>query len=394
MAYVKIIYQNSPSTATPINAQNLNHMDDGIAENDRRLNELETAGVVNKFNNRTGNVSPEKNDYDISLIGATAGEDGYVPVWRNSGTEQEPNWGFEMEQQGGSGHKIFDADGSEMAQEDALQFADSFVSDDDVNGKTVIENIKEHSTKADYDDATEDGFHVIDDGEDAVIHPSSEDYVEVTGDGVKTYGQLFNELRNSSKFDATKINDKSYIYDGQHYYRFATVVGWSDVIGGYAFSLAAGNETYQDIENIILHPTNSVFTRWENGTITPLNSYAVPQGMVITLYYGNKKAVVDLQTTANRCLYDVENEVTVKQKIDGLIKSISMSATANSSGVIETSLPTSTLVCTYRFGNYLLSPFTSGGFWKFAVCDIDSNTKAVKAIPNATGTLYVYYIDL
>jgi hypothetical protein len=40
----------------------------------------------------------------------------------------------------------------------------------------------------------------------------------------------------------------------------------------------------------------------------------------ITLYYGNKKAVVDLQTTANRCLYD--DNTTVKQKIDGLTNQV------------------------------------------------------------------------
>lgn len=68
MAYVKIIYQDSPSTATPLNAQNLNHMDDGIAENDRRLNELATAGVVNTFNGRRGVVVPESGDYTADMI--------------------------------------------------------------------------------------------------------------------------------------------------------------------------------------------------------------------------------------------------------------------------------------------------------------------------------------
>ncbi len=130
------------------------------------------------------------------------------------------------------------------------------------------------------------------------------DYVEVTADGQKTYGQLLNELRNSSKFDATKINEKSYIFDGQHYYRFATTVYWQDVVGGYAFSMPVGNETYQDIENIILHPTNSVYTKWENGTIMPLNSYAAPQGTVITLYYGSKLMVVDMQTKAKNSTFD------------------------------------------------------------------------------------------
>ena len=37
MSYNKIIWQNSPSEATPINADNLNHMDDGIADVDGRV---------------------------------------------------------------------------------------------------------------------------------------------------------------------------------------------------------------------------------------------------------------------------------------------------------------------------------------------------------------------
>lgn len=308
MAYVKIIYQNSPSTATPINAQNLNHMDDGIAENDRRLNELETAGVVNKFNGRSGNVTPEKGDYDIADIGATDGQDGYVPVWRNSGTEQEPNWGFEMEQQGGSGHTILDADGSEMAQEDSLQFADSFVSDDDVNGKTVIENIKEHSTKADYDDATEDGFHVIDDGEDAVIHPSSDDKVEVTADGDTTWANLLKAIFNDAKFDITKVSKDSILgYSTNGTKKYYLHIYFINGTTSLAFSSYA-DSAYDYAE------FNGSFGVLKLGG-TDVSSNKPTNGTKITLYYGNKKAVVDLQTTANRCLMSdgrtVENAVVV-----------------------------------------------------------------------------------
>ena len=42
MAYTKINWQNSPSAETPINADNLNHMDDQIAENEQKISELET----------------------------------------------------------------------------------------------------------------------------------------------------------------------------------------------------------------------------------------------------------------------------------------------------------------------------------------------------------------
>lgn len=310
MAYVKIIYQNSPSTATPINAQNLNHMDDGIAENDRRLNELETAGVVNKFNGRSGNVTPTKGDYDIADIGATDGQDGYVPVWRNSGTEEDPNWGFEMEQQGGSGHKILDADGSEMAQEDSLQFADSFVSDDDINGKTVVENIKE-VLPADYDSTTDEGIIVCDDGEDAVIHPSSDDYVEVTASS-DTYKTLLNKLRDAIDFD--KVSQSSYIVSSQYdgYIYIASFINPTktelqfNMINAYTTSLI---ETFYINKN-----SNCSARRCTIGNNTSSNAditgTSVTDGLKLTFYYGNKKAVVDLQTTANRCLMSDGNPIS------------------------------------------------------------------------------------
>lgn len=290
MAYVKIIYQNSPSTATPINAQNLNHMDDGIAENDRRLNELETAGVVNKFNGRSGNVTPEKNDYDISLIGATAGEDGYVPVWRNSGTEEDPDWGFEMEQQGGSGHKILDADGNEMAQEDSLQFADSFVSDDDVNGKTVIENIKE-VTLAELSQATERGMYLATDEESVPIGEIGEDYVEVDGTTSMTYGDVLSEI--FSKADLTKINDNSTI----------------DVLGGVYFVTARSSNafTFSTLSGNNSRVVNGTI-EYSNGTVAlyDYDLYAHSRQAVtntnlwkngkITLYYGTSSGIVELNT--------------------------------------------------------------------------------------------------
>ena len=302
MAYVKILYQDSPSTATPLNAQNLNHMDDGIAENDRRLNELATKGVVNTFNGRTEDVTGEKGDYDIDQIVAFYGQDGYIPVWRNSGTEQEPDWGFEMEAQSGGGglgtcssvdmafayvvtpstdfsiteglylsvifsnnftydgvhtlrlsidgvgydvkingqnptasviyvksgdagifvfdgtyfqligtsgggHIIYTQEGSNMPQESGLQFADAFLTDDSVNGRTVVENIKEVSP-ADYDSTTDDGIIVTDDGDDALIGPVSDDYVEVTADGVKTLGTLLAELHTEIDFSKLTLYSK------------------------------------------------------------------------------------------------------------------------------------------------------------------------------------------
>lgn len=46
MAYEKIEWENSPSTKTPLNATNLNHMDDGISNNDSAIAALQQALVT------------------------------------------------------------------------------------------------------------------------------------------------------------------------------------------------------------------------------------------------------------------------------------------------------------------------------------------------------------
>ena len=327
MAYVKIIFQNSPSTATPINAQNLNHMDDQIALNDQRLTELETAGVVNTFNGRTGNVVPQKGDYDVSQIGATDGQNGYVPVWRNSGTEESPDWGFNMEPQSGSGtggHTIVDQDGTDMASEDDLQFADSFVSDDSVNGRTVVENIKEHTTKADYDNATEDGFHVIDDGNDVPIGDIEEDSVSVTADGVKTLATLLNELY--ALIDMNKVTDNAFIPYADSFFKLEVKTS-NNLFLTRSFSVA--NTIYYGTMQV--GSTNSIFHTWElkeSGNTYTNHSTDVPtNGTKLTLYYGTSSTVINLKTSADYCQYD-EN-TTVKQKIETHVLTLTLPSTAD-----------------------------------------------------------------
>ena len=52
MAYTKINWENAPSKKTPINDTNLNHMDNGIANNDAEITELK-----NKISTLEGKVS-------------------------------------------------------------------------------------------------------------------------------------------------------------------------------------------------------------------------------------------------------------------------------------------------------------------------------------------------
>lgn len=315
MAYVKIIYQNSPSTATPINAENLNHMDDQIALNDQRLTEIENS-YVKSFNGRKGEVTPQVGDYDISQIAPTSGATvGQIPIVRNDGTEEDPNLTFHMEDVPSSGHVIKDQSGTSLAQEDALQFADSFVSDDSLNGRTVVENVKEVAP-ADYASTTDEGIIVTDDGDDALIGPVSDDYVEVTADGVKTYQALLNEIFNDPKFDITKISEKSTLKIDPFVLYFGSFGNNSVTFNG---SAPNGNNAFVELSATI-ETSNSVYN-WMNvatsGTTSTNKSTDQPtSGTKITLYYGNKKAIVDLQTTANRCL--MGDGSTVQSAIDSI----------------------------------------------------------------------------
>lgn len=304
MAYVKIIYQDSPSTATPLNAQNLNHMDDGIAENDRRLNDLAVHNVKS-FNGREGDIVSAYGDYDISQVAPTTGATvGQIPIVVNVGTEEEPELQFELDDVPQTGHTIQGADGTNLAQEPTMQFADLHTSDDSVHLKTVIQAVKA-VVQADYSSETEDGIYLVKDGDGAVIEPASDDYVEVTADGVKTWRQLYNSLY--SLIDTTKLSIFSKIEQSNQIFTFIN----SDTSNLIFIRSTVSQNTYGNKRlfnaQIKLNSSTSVLETlelYENNT----NNYddrstdQPSNGTKITLYYGNKKATVDLQTTANRCL--------------------------------------------------------------------------------------------
>lgn len=231
---------------------------------------------------------------------------------------------FQLIGTSGGGHVIVDQDGTSMPQEDAMQFADAFVSDDSLNGRTVVENIKEVAS-ADYSSETEDGMYLIPDGEGAVIGPVSDDYVEVEADGVKTYQTLLNEMFSSldiskiTKLSTLEINDNSSIYD-------YAIVRYTANVVAYNTTRTTNNSCYS--ETIFVHASASA-VQTMNSTSTG-NSYTdksstVPtSGTKITLYYGNKKATVDLQTTANRCL--MSNGENVQNTVGGDVETFTPTA--------------------------------------------------------------------
>ena len=142
------------------------------------------------------------------------------------------------------GHTIENPSGTDMTQRTNLQFADAHLTDDSVNDRTEIENIKS-VTEAQFATETEDGFYDVTDESDeeltaADIAYDSNDSIKekidelsdvvlvasVTADGVKTIAQLLDSLTShigelTKKSKLTIGNDIYNIaYLGNGYARF------------------------------------------------------------------------------------------------------------------------------------------------------------------------------
>lgn len=304
MAYPKVLWQNSPSTDTPINAENLNHMDDQIALNDQRLTALEGAHV-SSFNGRTGAVTPADRDYDIGQIAPLTGAQvGQVPVVTNIGTEEEPELVFRMGAGGGAGgHEIIASDGTQMPQEPSLFLKDIHTSDDSVHLRTELEMIK-NIVKADLANLTEDGVYQTTDEEDVPIGDIEEDSVSVTADSVKTYSELLNDIFNDSTFDWTKIDKKtSKLVIGDEVFGCLYATSSEISYGGNG-----GTSGSYLIDDAVMIKTNySTYERWatdSNGDVayTSFSATKPTSGTKITLYYGTSSTIINLKTDARDCM--------------------------------------------------------------------------------------------
>jgi len=78
MSYTRVNWQNAPSTATPVNAENLNTMDKGIADAHSQLaekaDENEVIGRINLKRDKTTPIG--LNDVDAEMLAAIAGGEG------------------------------------------------------------------------------------------------------------------------------------------------------------------------------------------------------------------------------------------------------------------------------------------------------------------------------
>lgn len=130
---------------------------------------------------------------------------------------------LDKSQGSGGGHTIVNSSGTAMDAEPSLQFTDSHLTDDSENSRTKVTVIKDETTSA-FETETKPGlYHITDepDGmltganvyykngesvEDALdtLYDGTGEYEEVVADGVKTYGQLLNELY--ALVDKSKLN--------------------------------------------------------------------------------------------------------------------------------------------------------------------------------------------
>ena len=65
----------------------------------------------------------------------------------------------------------------------------------------------------------------------------------------------------------------------------------------------------------------------------------------------------------------------------------SESKTSNSSGVVVSEISASKIITQSAFGNYLLLPYKSGGYWAFIICDVSGSSIVTQS--NKTATLEI-----
>lgn len=201
------------------------------------------------------------------------------------------------------GHVIEEQDGTDMTQRANLQFVDAHLTDDSVNDRTEIENIKS-VTEAQFALETEDGFYDVTDEADEeltaydIAYDSNDSIgekiddldaevnrgsVSVTADGVKTYGTLLNELQ--ALVDYTKVTDYVYLKIGTVVIHTTTVnTSGSTLVGG---SVSLNGDPPHFFAHFFMLTTNDSHYYWADGStsITDRTSSVPSNGTVIKLVY-------------------------------------------------------------------------------------------------------------
>lgn len=159
--------------------------------------------------------------------------------------------------------------------------------------------------------------------------PEDDDKVEVTADGVKTYAELFNELFTDTNFLKITENSVLEIQDVNTAY-FLANLGRIDRVSKNAIYTRANVSSggarvfYYYISSasayyIAVGATAEV----DHSTDKPAN------GTKITLYYGNKLAVVDMEVDADNVPYDNTSSGLVATDAQGAIDELQSDKASN-----------------------------------------------------------------
>lgn len=281
---------------------------------------------------------------------------------------------------GGGGHSIIDSDGETMTQEDAMQFLDAHLTDDSVNGRTVVENVKE-VTLAGLSQATERGMYLATDEESVPIGEIEEDSVSVTASS-DTWASLIVKLQSQPNYDYDKITRDSILQVGNEFYR---CIGKSS--GSADFTLVRG---YSTTSIATLYIQNGIGYRydWANsGSGTNNSSASVTDGTKLTLYYGTSSTVINLKTSADYCMM----KTGVEMSVDSALGRMRFYSTGISNG----GSITLNFEATDRFVIYLTHSSTAGRTYVGIGCggtnphldDIFPNANITKATGSKTITL-------
>ena len=68
MSYEKTHWENTPSEASPLNAQNLNHLEDGVENNDQRITVLEGRPLAHKILDKIGSLLTQRGKLQFTGI--------------------------------------------------------------------------------------------------------------------------------------------------------------------------------------------------------------------------------------------------------------------------------------------------------------------------------------
>lgn len=215
----------------------------------------------------------------------------------------------------GGGHIIKDPSGDALTQQPNLQFADADVTNNANGQATVVQMIRDMDSE-DFEDATEQGMYFVNDEEGYAVSGDMVAYnenksvndvldellaesesVSVTSDGVKTYGQLLNELY--ALVDKSKI-ENSYIIHSNFKFYFERIENGNELF--YTSSrLSAYNTQFVGMR---LKTAYSQYVFWVSNELTDSTSDVPSSGATITLYYNSSQKVVESGGTASGASFD------------------------------------------------------------------------------------------